>query len=61
MQQPGGLSKLSHIGTERLETVARRGGPEYMGLDVLDFVREFRAFAGSTPASADERPRLELS
>jgi hypothetical protein len=60
MQQPGGLAKLARVGTERLENVARRGGPDYMGLDLFDFVREFRAFAGGSPQSADERPRLVL-
>jgi hypothetical protein len=60
MQQPRGLEKLARIGTERLESVARRGGPEYMGVDLLDFVREFRSFAASSPQSADERPSLVL-
>jgi hypothetical protein len=61
MEQPGGLAKLAERGTSRLDSVARRAGPEYMGLDVHGFVREFRAFAAASPRSADERPRLELS
>lgn len=61
MQQPNGLSKLAEIGTARLEEIARRAGPRYMGLDVPAFVREFRAFASSSPASAEARPRIVLS
>jgi len=60
MDQPGGLAKLARIGSERLERVARRGGADYMGLDLLGFVRAFRAFAASGPTSADQRPPLEL-
>ena len=61
MEQPGGLAKLAERGTARLESVARRAGSDYMGLDLLGFVREFRIFAASSPASADERPELDLS
>jgi hypothetical protein len=61
MEQPSGLAKLSALGTARLDEVARRAGPRYMGLDVQAFVREFRAFAASSPASADARPRIVLS
>jgi hypothetical protein len=61
MQQPNGLAKLAEIGTGRLEKVARAAGPKYMGLDVPAFVRAFRAFASSSPSSADERPRIELA
>ena len=61
MEQPGGLAKLTRTGTERLERVARLGGPGYMGLDLLDFVRSFRAFAGSSPRSIEARPQLELA
>lgn len=60
MDQPRGLARLAEIGTARLEAVAPRGGARYMGLDVASFVRDFRAFAASAPASADERPRIEL-
>ncbi len=60
MEQPGGLAKLSRVGTERLERVAREGGPDYMGLDLFGFVRAFRAFAASNPTSMDQRPPLEL-
>ena len=60
MEQPRGLERLSAAGTGRLEGVARGGAPEYMGLDVMSFVLEFRAFAASAPQSADERPLLEL-
>lgn len=61
MEQPGGLGKLSEIGTTRLESVEKCAGPRFMGLDIPDFVRRFRAFAASQPASADERPRIELT
>jgi hypothetical protein len=61
MEQPNGLRKLSEAGTKRIESVAERAGPQYMGLDLWDFIHEFRAFAASEPASADERPRIVLS
>lgn len=60
MQQPAGLVKLSEKGTARLFGIAERGRPHFMGLDLLDFVRAFRAFAASTPADNDARPRIEL-
>ena len=59
MEQPRGLERLSEAGTSRLLSVAR-SSPSYMGLDVLDFVAAFRAFAGSKPVDANERPRLAL-
>ena len=61
MGQPAGLARLAEAGTARLAEVSRRAGPSYMGLDVEAFVREFRAFAASSPASAEERPRIVLS
>jgi hypothetical protein len=61
MEQPAGLKKLSEAGTRRLESAAERAGPHYMGLDVWEFIHEFRAFAASEPASADERPRIVLA
>jgi len=61
MEQPDGLRKLTDAGTKRLESVAERAGPSFMGLDMWDFIHEFRAFAASEPASADERPRITLS
>jgi predicted metal-dependent hydrolase len=60
MKQPEGLAKLSARALPRLERVARESSPHFMGLDVLDFVRSFRAFAESQPASADQRPRIVL-
>jgi len=60
MRQPRGLAKLAELGTARLEQVAREEGAHYMGLDVPGFVRAFRAFASSSPSSADERPLLVL-
>ena len=60
MEQPRGLASLAKLGTERLERVARQARPQFMGLDIPAFVAEFRAFAASEPASADERPRIEL-
>ena len=60
MGQPDGLAKLSENGTQRLEGVLQKVGPNYMGLDIVQFIAEFRAFASSSPASADERPRIEL-
>jgi len=61
MEQPRGLEKLAEIGTARLEAVAASAGARFMGLDVPAFVREFRAFAASSPASADRRPRIVLA
>jgi hypothetical protein len=61
MQQPGGLARLAEMGTGRLEEVARRAGPHFMGLDVPAFVEAFRAFAASAPVSAEARPRLALA
>lgn len=60
MEQPKGLAKLSENGTRRLERVARESGGQFMGVDLWDFIDAFRAFAGSEPASADERPRITL-
>ena len=61
MEQPNGLAKLAEIGTARLEEVARRAGPRFMGLDLPPFVRDFRAFVASAPGSAETRPRIVLS
>jgi hypothetical protein len=61
MEQPAGLKKLSDAGTGRIESVAQRAGPHFMGLDLWDFIHEFRAFAASEPQSADERPRIVLT
>jgi len=60
MEQPRGLEKLAANGTGRLERVARETRGRYMGLDLVRFVADFRAFAASTPRSIDERPRIEL-
>jgi len=60
MQQPKGLARLSEIGTGRIEKVAGSAGPNYMGLDLFEFIEAFREFARSSPKSPDERPSLEL-
>ena len=60
MEQPRGLETLSRLGTEKLERVARAHGGTYMGLDLFDFVASMRAFAASSPTSADGRPRIFL-
>jgi hypothetical protein len=60
MEQPRGLTKLADLGTGRLERVAREGAPHYMGIDLTSFIAHFRAFAASSPTTAEERPRLEL-
>ena len=52
---------INELGLGRLDGVAQRAGPSYMGLAVADFVQSFRAFAASEPTSADERPRLALA
>jgi hypothetical protein len=61
MQQAAGLRKLAEAGCGRIERVALRAGPNYMGLDLFDFIARFRAFAASDPASAEERPRIVLA
>jgi uncharacterized protein len=60
MEQPNGVRKLSELALGRLDRVAQSARGDYMGLDVRAFADEFRAFASSSPASADERPRLTL-
>ena len=60
MEQPRGLAKLALIGTARLEQVITTAGALYMGLDLEEFVEDFRAFAASEPESAEDRPRIEL-
>ncbi len=60
MGQPKGLASLSKLGTGRLEEVAIARGPEFMGLDVFDFIQAFRTFAESSPKDAESRPRIEL-
>lgn len=60
MRQPTGLQRLSALGLAKLDAVARAHAGRYMGVDLIRFTREMRAFAASAPASIDERPRLEL-
>ncbi|MEE8468974.1 MAG: DUF309 domain-containing protein [Planctomycetota bacterium] len=60
MQQPRGLAQLTLLGTGRLEQVLTTAGARYMGLDLAEFVEDFRAFAASEPKSAEGRPRIEL-
>lgn len=60
MGQPGGLARLTELGTGRLERVARQEGARFMGLDVFAFVVEMRAFAASEPSDVSGRPVLEL-
>ena len=60
MEQPAGLERLSQLATEKLTQVARSQGPRYMGLDLLEFAAEMRAFAQSHPSSVDGRPPLQL-
>lgn len=60
MEQPRGLERLAELGTDKLTRVARNRGPHYMGLDLLDFAAEMRAFAAGEPSSVAGRPVLEL-
>lgn len=60
MDQPRGMGRLAELGVGRLETVVQRAGPEYMGLDVLDFCEAVRAFVASEPDSIDGRPSIVL-
>ena len=61
MGQPRGLASLTKLGTEKLERVALAAGPEFMGLDLLDFVASMRAYAAAEPETNDARPRLVVS
>jgi len=60
MEQPVGLAKLSENGTARLEKVARATQARYMGVDLWEFITEFRSFASTVGAEVDDRPRLIL-
>lgn len=60
MEQPRGVAKLTLLGTERLERVIASAGASYMGIDLAEFVQDFRAFAASEPNSVEGRPRIEL-
>ena len=64
MGQPRGLARLSALGCEKLERVAREGADgsgRYMGLDVVDFARAIRRFADSHPTTIEARPPIELA
>lgn len=61
MGQPRGLERLSALGTEKIERTATALGPDYMGLEALEFVREMRRFARGAPTTIEGRPRLELT
>ena len=60
MGQPNGLARLSALGSEKLEQVARETGGHHMGLDLPEFVARLRAFASTEPQSIEDRPRIEL-
>jgi hypothetical protein len=60
MDQPRGLARLAELGTAKLVAAARAAGPVYMGLDLLAFADEMRAFAASSPTSIEGRPRIQL-
>ncbi len=60
MSQPAGLARLSELGTEKLEHVARRHPARFMGLDALGFARDMRLYASSRPTSIEGRPLIEL-
>jgi hypothetical protein len=60
MEQPRGRARLAEAGTAKLERVARARGGRLMGLDLIAFVREFRAFAALERPDLEARPRLEL-
>ena len=61
MQQPRGLRKLGAHAIGRLERVVQGGPPSWMGLELPDFLSEFRTFAESGSTDAEERPRLTLA
>jgi len=60
MEQPRGLDSLSRLGCAKISAVALSEGDPYMGLEVLEFAEELRAFAESSPTDIEGRPRLEV-
>lgn len=61
MEQHRGLQRLSAMGVEKLDLVARLAGPHFMGLAVDEFATAFRSFADDEAADADARPRIVLA
>lgn len=60
MEQPQGLVRLSALALEKLEEVARKSGGVYMGLDLVSFTDEVRAFAEARPAALTGYPQIRL-
>jgi len=60
MNQPRGLTRLAALGTSRLESVAREHDGPFMGVNLVSWIREMRAFAASEPDSPEGRPTLDL-
>jgi len=60
MGQPKGVERLGEQGTQRLESTALQVSNSYMGLDVLEFVHDFREFVASSPTDPEDRPRIHL-
>lgn len=60
MGEPRGAGRLCQNGTDKLTWVAEQAGPSYMGLDLIEFVAEMRAFIASEPETNEDRPRIEF-
>ncbi len=60
MAQPAGVARLAQLGTGRLEQLTRSGKPHFMGLDVLNFVRDYRAWIATSPSDPAGRPQIFL-
>lgn len=60
MGEPRGHNKLAELALAKLAAVADAHGGRYMGLDLFQFVEDFRAFVAAASLDADRRPRLVL-
>lgn len=60
MKQPTGFKKLSKIGSERLQNIAKEIDGRYMGLDLKAHATAFQKFAANDPDSPEQFPKIEL-
>ncbi|MBL8859933.1 MAG: DUF309 domain-containing protein [Planctomycetes bacterium] len=59
-ESPAGCARLARLGTDKLDEVATRIPPRYMGLEHARFSAEFRRFGAATAPEFRSRPRLVL-
>lgn len=60
MREPRGHLKLAELALSKLTAVADAHAGRYMGLDLFDFIDDFRAFVVAGSLDAEQRPRLLL-